>query len=255
MAENEKLKPTTKFWPDNLLLMLIRTDDFNTTNVLRVVMSLQNCIIEKYPDLFGLINPSELKPFLDKKIFRLVKHASPNNPGVATFEFKSWKPSEIPVDHLIAVATVYGLQLGQSSKDIQRNGIIVALDADGLGFSHARQISYDVVKKLLYCMVYTSPIRIIGYVVYNSSYLMEKLYSVVKYAVPERARKDVYVLKKDLTALHALVPDKQFLPTSIGGEVPNDLAFQEDAEEAALDDLTIKNLLTDLQREFGVGKK
>lgn len=50
-------------------------------------MSLQNCIIEKYPDLFGLINPSELKPFLDKKIFRLVKHASPNNPGVATFEF------------------------------------------------------------------------------------------------------------------------------------------------------------------------
>lgn len=86
---------------------------------------------------------------------------------------------------------MYYYQLGRESKDIQKNGIIILVDADGLGFSHARQLSYDLVKKLLYCMVYTSPVRVTGYIVYNSSYLMEKIYSVVKYAVPERARKDV----------------------------------------------------------------
>lgn len=52
-----------------------------------------------------------------------------------------------------------------------------------------------------------------------------------------------------------MVPDKQFLPTCVGGEVPNDVAFQEDAEIAALEDLTMQNLVTDLQREYGLGKK
>lgn len=65
----------------------------------------------------------------------------------------------------------------------------------------------------------------------------------------------VYILRKDLTQLHEMVPDKQFLPTCVGGEVPNDVAFQEDAEIAALEDLTMQNLVTDLQREYGLGKK
>ncbi|OXA47276.1 Clavesin-2 [Folsomia candida] len=129
------------------------------------------------------------------------------------------------------------------------------MDTDGLGFNHARQLSYDFVKKLFAVMVYSSPIRFVCYVLYNSSYLMEKIYSVVKYAIPERARKDVYVIKKDLTVIHGMVPDKQFLPTCIGGDIQNDVTFQDDAEQAAFEDLTLQNLATDLQREFGVGKK
>ncbi|XP_021959046.1 uncharacterized protein LOC110854924 [Folsomia candida] len=255
MAENEKLKPMLKFWPDKLLLLLIRTFDFNTPNILRVVNSLQNCITELYPDLFRLINLSELKPILDKKLFTLVKHASPRNPGVVMFQFKNWKPSEVPTDQLLAAGTVYYYQLARNCEDIQKNGILALIDSDGIGFAHARQISYDLIKKLLYCMVYSSPVRVVGYVVYNSSYLVEKIYHVVKFAIPERARKDIYFLKKDLTVLHGMVPDAQFLPTSIGGEVPDDAAYQEDAETAAFDDLTIQNLVTDLQRECRLGKK
>ncbi|XP_021959749.1 uncharacterized protein LOC110855645 isoform X2 [Folsomia candida] len=255
MAENVKLKPIMQFWPEKLLLTLIRTYDSNHSSVLDVVNCLQTCITETYPELFGLINLSKLRPVLDKKLFSLVKHASPKNPGILMFKFKNWKPSDVSPDQLTAVATVYYHQLGRNSKDIQKNGILVLLDAEGLGFSHVRQMSHNFVKKVLYCNVYTSPVRVIGYVVYNSSFLMEKIYNVLKHAVPERSRKDVYILRKDLTQLHEMVPDKQFLPTCVGGEVPNDVAFQEDAEIAALEDLTMQNLVTDLQREYGLGKK
>lgn len=78
-----------------------------------------------------------------------------------------------------------------TSLSAQKNGVIVIVDTSGFGFGHARQISYDLTKKIMHCLTFASPIRILGYVAINSHMLFEKMYNVMKFVIPENARKDV----------------------------------------------------------------
>lgn len=101
-----------------------------------------------------------------------------------------WNPSKVTEDEIIAAAMVYTYHLSTTSRAAQNNGIIVVVDSNGFNFSHARNTSPSMTKKLMHCMCFASPIRLVGYVVFNSHYVVEKLYNVVKYVIPEKLRNE-----------------------------------------------------------------
>jgi hypothetical protein len=95
---------------------------------------------------------------------------------------------------LIQAGFLYALQTITTSNAIQeRAGIILVLDMSGFGFSHARECSYSNVTKMANCIIFGSPFRINCAFLINSPYIFEKVYSVVKYAVPEFYRNFVSI--------------------------------------------------------------
>jgi len=82
----------------------------------------------------------------------------------------------------------YVIEISAQSVEIQRKGIMIILDMSGFGFSHARQCSYSNVSKMTDCVLFGAPVRVTGCMIINSPYVFEKVYQVVKFAIPERFR-------------------------------------------------------------------
>lgn len=97
-----------------------------------------------------------------------------------------WNTADAPFDMLIKAGFKYALHMnGRSSPAQQRSGIVMMLDMSGFSFSHARECTYSNVTKLANCIIFGSPFRIICALVVNSPYVFEKVFAVVKFAIPE----------------------------------------------------------------------
>jgi hypothetical protein len=127
-----------------------------------------------------------------------------------------WDTSTESFDELIMGGLQYAVELSTSLVETQRKGFALVLDMSGFGFSHARQCSYGNVMKMANCIIFGSPARILGCSIINSPYVFEKVYQVVKFAIPERFREFVIVTKSDFSTLHSQI-DPSKLPPSLGG--------------------------------------
>lgn len=106
-----------------------------------------------------------------------------------------WDTSLADIDMLIKAGFLYALQMSTASNPTQeRAGIVMILDMAGFSFSHARECTYSSVLKVANCIIFGSPFRINSAFITNSPYIFEKVFAVVKFAIPEFYRNFVSAL-------------------------------------------------------------
>jgi len=230
VAEDEELRDINL---DGFLLFLTRARTCRPAATIRMIKAMREYRLKTYPEMLRDVSGASVKDVLNSGIIRVVKRSHDVGPAVVVFRAGLWEPSSMSWDSMIVGGMLYCVEVAMRSVEVQRAGVLIVMDVGDFGFRHARHSSYGNVLKLTNCVIFASPIRVLGNVVINCPYVFEKLYQVVKFAIPERFRGYVTVTKNDFSAIHDKV-SPELLPVSLGGVVVEEEGWETDIEKEIL---------------------
>ncbi|XP_021950143.1 alpha-tocopherol transfer protein-like [Folsomia candida] len=236
IKDDPELPPAISELSDEFYLLLIRARRNRPEVSLKLIKSLIHFKTHQYPDLFTDLEAFTIEPVMENEMIRVVKRGEGyTGPTVIVFRTTQWDTSLADIDMLIKAGFLYALQMSTASNPTQeRAGIVMILDMAGFSFSHARECTYSSVLKVANCIIFGSPFRINSAFITNSPYIFEKVFAVVKFAIPEFYRNFITVTTQDFTKLHSLV-EPDLLPESLGGSVPEEEGWEEGVEDAIRD--------------------
>jgi len=241
---------------DDLLNILIRARRNRSEFSLKLIKTLIKFKTEQYPHLLEDLSPASIKTVLENDMIRIVK-TDESGPAVLVFRTVAWPPSTTPMATLIKAGFLYALYVTQNSIRYQRNGIIMVMDMAGFGFSHAKECSYSNVTMMANCIIFGSPFRINGAYLLNSPYVFEKVWQVVKFAIPEYYRGFITVTRSDYSKLHSVIPPKA-LPASLGGHLDEEDGWEQglskQIQEAGAPPV-VQDLMNSIELVFKTNKK
>jgi len=247
---DELMRQWIKYAQKNIVIIAIRAFEMDVHRCYKMLTKVFHLALNTYPELILLCDPLNLRPLLEMKMFKMVVRPRDEGPAVITFKIKDWIPTETAnVEQLCLTAALYIYSVAKLSAEIQRKGLIVLVDAEGVNMSHLNAVmKIDLMIKGLRFYSCIPPLMK-GIVVINSIRIVEAAYNTFKWIIPTKFRKLIHVTRKNYVNLPELLPPHK-VPAEFGGTLPNAEAYVQGIEEQLLAEPEMFELMKHLQDEF-----
>ncbi|XP_033104263.1 alpha-tocopherol transfer protein-like [Anneissia japonica] len=200
---------------DRFILRFLRAKKFEVDRSFKTLVKYYE-LKEKHPDFFKDYKPSSIAHVLDDG-FPVVLDL-PDNDGrpILALKVSKWNASEYNIID-IAKAVFMAMEMLIESEKNQINGVVLLADLEGIGLSHAMQLTPGFARKVTAIFQNCVPVRLQGIHFVNEPLVFSGVYHILKPFMQDKIRKRVQVHGRTYSSLHQYLP-ADALPSDYEGK-------------------------------------
>jgi len=213
---------------DDFLLHFLRYKDFDIPTAVKSYKS--NAQWRETHKEYLKIPFSRCVPFFNRNVLSILKKRDENGPLIFCLHATRWEPSQ---EDMEITLRSFHFVLDEALKDpkTQVNGTGLILDLTGLTAAQTVEyISYFTMSKIRLIVTYGCggyPIKLKCFYVLSCAWVVVQAYNAVKYLIKKKIRQRIHFECEGVSAL-LKYEKKDDLPQSLGGNIPDEEAFDTD---------------------------
>ncbi|XP_072028001.1 clavesin-2-like [Amphiura filiformis] len=201
---------------ERFLLRFLRAKKFEVERAFNSIVKYHELHI-KHPDFFKDYKPTAIKHVLDDGFPMVLSQLDEEGrPVIAMKAVGSWDPKKYSVVD-IAKAVFMVMENLVEDDEVQVNGVVLLVDLDLIGPSHAITFSPSVAKKLTTIFQNCVPVRLQGIHFINEPLVMDAVFTCMKPFMQDKIKDRMLMHGSNFESLKCYIP-LSILPTEWGGE-------------------------------------
>ncbi|XP_071945515.1 alpha-tocopherol transfer protein-like [Antedon mediterranea] len=199
---------------DKFILRFLRAKKFDVDRAFKSLVKYYE-LKEKHPDFFNEYKPSSVLHVLEDGFPVVFDNVDNEGRPVLALKVSKWNASDYNIID-IAKAVFMAMEMLIESEKNQINGVILLADLEGIGLSHAMQLSPGFARKVTAIFQNCVPVRLQGIHFVNEPVVFSGVYHILKPFMQDKIKKRVQCHGRTYSSLHEYIP-ADILPSDYDG--------------------------------------
>jgi hypothetical protein len=208
---------------DVFLLKFIRARNYNLKKTYDNLLRYYEARL-KYPESFQDFVPSRYHHVLESGAVALLRHRDEGQRMTFVLRVARWDPAFVSLDEVIMTSLLVAEHMSTCEVN-QRVGAIILVDLGGLSLGHIKSLSLVSMYKLVYLFQDSFPGIYKGIHLINQPFVFDVFLNLVKRLLKQKLR-NCLTTHRSVDTMGAVM-SVGILPTSMGGSLPVDEAFDD----------------------------